>query len=265
MCHFSHTHSAPPTKLDQADRPGGDLIEPYLDRLAVEVAAAVTEALGAVQPASIVFGQADSDMAGNRDLWDAESDQYVCGFNPDGPFDPDRARGSRHRCRRGAAGDPRQLRLPCDDARLAELAHQPRLPRRDARGRRGGDRGAVRVPPGGVGRHRPARRLRRRHRRWPIATDASWATRRCRPSRRSRRPRPPSATRVRRSRARRSACGNTCRSATMERAAAARWRRRRWTVPLAYRDGHAVARAGAPRSRALDGRGDDRARGRRRR
>ena len=27
-------------------------------------------------------------MAGNRDLWDAESQQYVCGFNPDGPFDP---------------------------------------------------------------------------------------------------------------------------------------------------------------------------------
>ena len=27
-------------------------------------------------------------MAGNRDLWDAETDQYVCGFDPDGPFDP---------------------------------------------------------------------------------------------------------------------------------------------------------------------------------
>ena len=54
----------------------------------MEVAAAVIEAQGAVEPASIVFGQADSSMAGNRDLWDAESQQYVCGFNPDGPFDP---------------------------------------------------------------------------------------------------------------------------------------------------------------------------------
>jgi hypothetical protein len=88
MCHFSHTHSAPPAALDQAGLPGGELIAPYLDRLAVEVAAAVIEAQGAVEPASIVFGQADSAMAGNRDLWDAESDQYVCGFNPDGPFDP---------------------------------------------------------------------------------------------------------------------------------------------------------------------------------
>src|SRR6476646_8417386 len=30
MCHFSHTHSAPPAKLDQASLPGGELIEPYL-------------------------------------------------------------------------------------------------------------------------------------------------------------------------------------------------------------------------------------------
>jgi len=27
-------------------------------------------------------------MGGNRDLWDAESGQFVCGFNPAGPFDP---------------------------------------------------------------------------------------------------------------------------------------------------------------------------------
>jgi hypothetical protein len=88
MCTFSHTHSAPPCKLDQAALPGGELIEPYLDRLAVELADAVTEARAAVRPASIVFGQADSQMGGNRDLWDAESGQYVCGFNPAGPFDP---------------------------------------------------------------------------------------------------------------------------------------------------------------------------------
>jgi hypothetical protein len=88
MFTYSHTHSAPPAKLDQAGLPGGDLIEPYLDRLAVEAAAAVTEARGAVQPASIVFGQADCDMAGNRDLWDPVTGQYVCGFNPDGPYDP---------------------------------------------------------------------------------------------------------------------------------------------------------------------------------
>jgi hypothetical protein len=88
MCHFSHTHSSPPAKLDQAGRPGGEFIKPYLDAVAVEVAAAVDEARAAVQPASIVFGQADCMMGGNRDLWDAETSQFVCGFNPDGPLDP---------------------------------------------------------------------------------------------------------------------------------------------------------------------------------
>jgi hypothetical protein len=87
MCHYSHTHSSPPTMLGQAGLPGGDLIKPYLDRIAAQVAAAVTEARGAVQPASIAFGQADSQTGGNRDLWDADSHQYVCGFNPDGPVD----------------------------------------------------------------------------------------------------------------------------------------------------------------------------------
>jgi hypothetical protein len=88
MCHFSHTHSAPPARLAHIGRPGGDLIPPYLDYLAAQVAAAVTEARGEVRPAFIVFGQADSKMGGNRDLWDPVTRQFVCGFNPDGPFDP---------------------------------------------------------------------------------------------------------------------------------------------------------------------------------
>jgi hypothetical protein len=88
MCHFSHTHSSSQTRLDHAGLSGGELIRPYLERLAAEVAAAVIEARGAVQPASVVFGQADCHMGGNRDLWDAGTGQFVCGFNPDGPFDP---------------------------------------------------------------------------------------------------------------------------------------------------------------------------------
>jgi hypothetical protein len=88
MCHFSHTHSAPPARLAHVGRPGGDLIPPYLDYLASQVAAAVTEARGASQPASIVFGQADCHMGGNRDLWDPVTRQFVCGFNPEGPADP---------------------------------------------------------------------------------------------------------------------------------------------------------------------------------
>jgi hypothetical protein len=88
MTHFSHTHSAPPSRLAHVDRPGGDLIPAYLDHLAAQVADAVIEARGAVRPASIAFGQADCHMGGNRDLWDPVTRQWVCGFNPDGPVDP---------------------------------------------------------------------------------------------------------------------------------------------------------------------------------
>lgn len=88
MCHYSHTHSAPPAKLDQAELPGGELIAPYLDHVAEQVAAAVSEARQGVRPATIAFGRSQCEMAGNRDLWDPASRQFVCGFNPDGPFDP---------------------------------------------------------------------------------------------------------------------------------------------------------------------------------
>lgn len=88
MFHYSHTHSTGWNSLAYSAMPGGDLIAPYLDHLASQVAAAVSEARGAAQPASIVFGQADSHMGGNRDLWDHATRQFVCGFNPDGPADP---------------------------------------------------------------------------------------------------------------------------------------------------------------------------------
>ena len=87
LCHYSHTHGTGLARLDHAHLPGGELIKPYLDRLAAEVAAAVTEARDGVRPATVVFGQADCDMGGNRDLWDAGTRQWVCGFNPDGPVD----------------------------------------------------------------------------------------------------------------------------------------------------------------------------------
>ena len=88
MCHYSHTHSTGWASLAFEAMPGGDLIAPYLDHLASQVAAAVAEARAAMQPASIVFGQSDCHMGGNRDLWDPETRQFVCGFNPDGPADP---------------------------------------------------------------------------------------------------------------------------------------------------------------------------------
>jgi len=84
---FSHTHSAGLMGLERSSLPGGELIAPYLESLGETCAALVRAARAAVQPATIVYGHGRCDLAAHRDYWDAESGQYVCGYNPGGPAD----------------------------------------------------------------------------------------------------------------------------------------------------------------------------------
>ena len=83
----SHTHAAGLMDPARADLPGGDLIAPYLEFMAVAIADAVREALGSMKPLAIVYGQGRSSLARHRDFWDADSGQFVCGFNPEGISD----------------------------------------------------------------------------------------------------------------------------------------------------------------------------------
>jgi hypothetical protein len=84
---FSHTHAAGLMDRSRAALPGGELIGPYLDRVAEHIAEAAREAIAQLEPASIVYANGKCDLAAHRDLWDAASDQFVCGFNPEGPTD----------------------------------------------------------------------------------------------------------------------------------------------------------------------------------
>jgi hypothetical protein len=84
---FSHTHAAGLMGLERRDLPGGELIPPYLERLAAQVAGLVAEARRSPAPATIVYGTGHCALAAQRDLWDAGSRQFVCGFNPNGPAD----------------------------------------------------------------------------------------------------------------------------------------------------------------------------------
>jgi len=84
---FSHTHAAGLMDSSRAELPGGELIAPYLESLASNIAKAVNEAVEALQPATIVYGTGRCDLAAHRDFWDAESQQFACGFNPAGPTD----------------------------------------------------------------------------------------------------------------------------------------------------------------------------------
>jgi hypothetical protein len=84
---FSHTHSAGLLGLDRSSLPGGELIPAYLTRLADAIALIVTEAVARIEPVTISYGIGHSVLGANRDYWDEETQQYVCGFNPDGEGD----------------------------------------------------------------------------------------------------------------------------------------------------------------------------------
>jgi hypothetical protein len=84
---FSHTHGAGLMGLERAELPGGELIAPYLEELAARLAGAVLEAIDALQAVTVTYGTGHCGLARHRDLWDAASGQWVCGFNPDGPAD----------------------------------------------------------------------------------------------------------------------------------------------------------------------------------
>jgi hypothetical protein len=84
---MSHTHGSAWMSRSRAELPGGDLIGPYLDRLAEVCADLAKEAVDAARPTTIVYGTGRCSLAAHRDLWDPDSQQFVCGFNPGGPAD----------------------------------------------------------------------------------------------------------------------------------------------------------------------------------
>jgi hypothetical protein len=81
---LSHTHGSGWMSRGRAHFPGGDLIAPYLESVAVTVGRLAREAKQAAQPATIVYGQGRCNLAAHRDYRDVERKQFVCGFNPEG-------------------------------------------------------------------------------------------------------------------------------------------------------------------------------------
>jgi hypothetical protein len=95
---FSHTHAGGLPGLERVELPGGDLIPAYLEALAERLGGLIEEARRTVQPATLGYGIGRCPMVGQRDFWDEDSGQFVCGFNPNGPADDTVlvARATRH-------------------------------------------------------------------------------------------------------------------------------------------------------------------------
>lgn len=87
LINMSHTHSGANVNTQLTDRPGGDLIGPYLDQLVIDVTAAINTARDQVAPAWITYGYGRCSLAANRDRWVAELGRYACGYNPEAPAD----------------------------------------------------------------------------------------------------------------------------------------------------------------------------------
>lgn len=83
IVNFSHTHATGLMGLERASLPGGDLIAPYLESIAVQAVELVKEAQTKLQPATIVYGIGRCNLAAHRDFWDEENQLWACGYDPD--------------------------------------------------------------------------------------------------------------------------------------------------------------------------------------
>jgi hypothetical protein len=84
---LSHTHAGPCTSLLNADRPGGQLIRPYLEALRDACVQAIEEALERATEAQLTWGMGRCALASNRDLRDAGRTRFLTGYNPDATAD----------------------------------------------------------------------------------------------------------------------------------------------------------------------------------
>lgn len=87
IVNLTHTHSGPGITRDDHDKPGGELIAPYLDQVRDAVLRACKRALEGKTLSTLTWDYGRCTLARNRDLPDPQKDRVVCGFNPALPAD----------------------------------------------------------------------------------------------------------------------------------------------------------------------------------
>ncbi len=87
LINMSHTHSGANVNTQLSDKPGAELVEPYIEHLTEQLGAAILEARETAAPSWVTYGSGRCALATNRDLWDTAADRWACGYNPDEPAD----------------------------------------------------------------------------------------------------------------------------------------------------------------------------------
>ncbi|MEX2534577.1 MAG: neutral/alkaline non-lysosomal ceramidase N-terminal domain-containing protein [Trueperaceae bacterium] len=82
IINLSHTHAGPPLVLANEDRPGGEYVRPYFEKLHQATSEAIDQALGSSREGVLSWQTGSSDLATNRDLPDPAKSRYVTGLNP---------------------------------------------------------------------------------------------------------------------------------------------------------------------------------------
>lgn len=80
---LSHTHAGPALFSEDAAKPGGEYIIPYLKLIREKAISAVEQSLNNAALSTLSWRYGKCDLATNRDLPDADSDRLLVGFNPD--------------------------------------------------------------------------------------------------------------------------------------------------------------------------------------
>ena len=85
---MSHTHAGANVNSQLADKPGGELIEPYLEHLTEQIDAAILEARATLAPAWVTYGTGRCALADEpRLLGRRRRSASPAGYNPDAPAD----------------------------------------------------------------------------------------------------------------------------------------------------------------------------------
>lgn len=87
MICLTHNHAAPSARRDDANKPGGHLIEPYFQLLSESAERAYHDAINSSRLATLTWHYGSCDLATNRDLVEPSGQRTVCGFNPSGAAD----------------------------------------------------------------------------------------------------------------------------------------------------------------------------------
>lgn len=83
MINLTHTHSGPVFCREDKDKPGGEYIAPYLEKVRAAVLEATRNALAGSVPATLEWATGTCNLAQERDLPDPDRERVVCGFHPD--------------------------------------------------------------------------------------------------------------------------------------------------------------------------------------